>query len=165
MSFAAISVAAAIAAHASAPFPASPETLVLSGSVEYRCSLTLLGQDDGSLSLRLERESSAWYTIRCNDRDGFVLQIDSENGGALTSDSHRLPYKLRASASPGAPAEAAFAAGPANVTKVIMGFIPGFAKPTGATYKLELVSDADAEQQISASGGLTDTLTFTVSGN
>lgn len=164
MKFAGIS-AAAIAACAFIATPASADTLALSGHVDYQCALTLSGQNAGSLNLRIGDQTLGSYTIKCNDPDGFTMNIASANGSKLVNGQHSWAYKIRANANAGDPTEVAFGQSNADVTKVVSGFVPGFADADGATYKLDLVHDSDPNQALPGGIDLTDTLTFTIDGN
>lgn len=138
--------------------------LALTGTIDYNCDATLLGQTTSSVNMKISSQQPLGQ-IRyvCNDAEGFKLTVSSNNAGVLKNGTYTRNYKLTQGDGDVAALAIVNDELAVPVVRNAVGFQVGAAKDQGSTHDLTLNLDGGGSP-LPGGVALTDTITFLVDG-
>ena len=145
-----------------APAGAEIVTLRATGTVDYVCEVGLDGAPAAAITLGAERvrDELTVLGVRCNDPEGFRLDVYTSNDFRLVDDTgaFAIPYAIRLGASPGGLLDGVATAG--GFARAVEAFVPEYAAGATASVALETVDG----QVLPGGVPFVDEITFEITG-
>lgn len=149
---------------------ASAETdkLMLSGSIDYQCTLNLDSQGAGTVNLVTGIQNLGTFTIACNDPDGFEVEVDSLYDGEMqdSGGNYAAPYKMEFSPNGTAPTTVLFSGGymSLDASDSVVGFDADYAASGGSTYNIAFKIDPSFNSALPGGVAMSDEIVFSIDG-